>query len=1578
MVNLKIGFAKKRGTPSEVYSPDNGYEYRFENGMPFTDVIVEGSLSLNVGFSYGSTPRTNTFKFNVACSMAQAKVIEGYNYIVVYKDNKLVYCGYQPTFNKTIRNGVGKQGNKESWVELQVSYDDYSTMLKDVKFSKEEDFDLFYQASDGVKICDLENTEKSLIHILLRYLDPDSVFTVKFGKMPEILSTTVVQYFAVAYDDKVLSTLQDVLEQAGLAMYIVCQNIYILDVLETLTGDAVNIPNIESGATRQGKSYIDLRIPEIRMATARIATGMTIYDSGDMKMEGRDIDDVYRYYPDENSKMEASFSCAREDDVPNGKKTDEREKRYFNISEPSFYGQKVFGWGPSLYNYTKTSKGIKYGVRSECLLRCSWRLSVKGDVLLFKYDSAYKPDDHSLLNDDRKDCDYIFSADMAQRYANALRQQKVQSGTTYSFYADTDEAHPNGYDINSVVTIQGTDEANPLMLIISKTDNFDPFGGYNYKAVPYDREGVKISNSYIESKEALPRYSTDFTASLSRDVVECFRNRTPRDTSPITFTAKIKNPLITPQLKVEETPVDMTRKTEKVRGTDSQEGDAETDEWVYNIDPNLNGYDTCKLTLTVEDTTVNYLISKLIKDDPVPPEVIVPSDWKKVTQYAYGNEQGVIETDISKVESLELEFSEDGWVDEQDGDCPLRPFQDYCIWQRQGVYDPKTAKSPTEWTVVMWDIPYYRFDFAVNPSTYTINKRATDDVVNEIYLQPFINGYDTSTLIISGILDDGTNKATKDLSFDFESQRYLLAVPVKNAPSKSITISAKLGAISWEATLLPKDITSYNQYLGVFAENPPTDSAVEGDWYLNREDGKTYVLQYGVWTQLNDSMPNFHEMALSTLYDKFKKGSTVYYNEALVENLFVVNLTAHTVTGEYIGGQHIELLNEGDIYSNLYGTSIPTPTEQESADFKKNHGKGTVEALRMGTKDPNKTKTGFHMNDEGEAEFFDVDIYRARISDATLMNAIIEGELSNETFKTQKNDVFANKLRTKDITSGTAYWNTEEAINAIKGNNKDVLGISGSFNGNAYTSIIKLTDAERKEVVTLASKNNIQGADSISGTMPVKAKVTITGSPTTFTLNAKDGTKTVEYKLTGTTTGTYAKGTTIKTSIDKVAFGVFDFYDSKLQKKPTSTQLWFGGYFTETEWWSTHIRLTRRTEVKQSADSQWEYEDLGVYDTVHVSGDIEYKKPKPTTDWKVCTLSSDASINYVRWVYIEGVGELGDVWYETREELTSYDEGAYPHYRYWDQKLEDYGRPCSSGYGTYEFSTDGKTAKFTRDSLKSGETIKIWASLADKNSGWRKSTDADWKVSKAGILSMTYTRELYSEGINFMKDDGSPVDSISLSRTFLETSKALTCTGASTFDSSSAQKYYHYLGMEKQGQDSWSLVPSGEVAKLGAFFFKYQKYGEDVKTVASITSLKWTAGYITIIENREKPYTITSSDFLKSFSGEFTPIGVSRGNYTESIYPESPRDNDGDVITLGSSTNQFDEIYGKKIVGQLTGDVTGNVKGNLTGDSVSATTVTASGLITANGGVKGNLTGNVTGNVNAEGTSNKVWGAVFN
>lgn len=889
--NIKIGFAtdSMTFTPTEAFSYSNGYDYFFPNGQELASVIEENTPSIATGFSYGSTPRTNTFKATASGSMAQIKVLEKYTHIAVYKDGSLVFCGYNPTFSKTIKKGVGAQGTDESYVVAQMSFSDYSGSLKDVTFSSSEEFDLYYTSSDNIKVCNPSDTSHSLIHILLGYLDPNHRFTVHFGNMPSILKNTKVTYFSVTYEDKVLSIIKDVLEQAGLAMYFDRMHIYIIDVLEELSGTAINIPDIESDAVKKGRSFVEISIPTILMATARFVTDVTVYDSGEMSVSGDDW-----YYPAEDTLAEGSFSYSAKED-------DEKEKRYFNFREKDFYGEHgLLGYGNDLVYFSRTSTGLKYRVKNDSALRRKFRLKQKADVLLFKYATAFTPTEN--WNKEESECDYIYSNEMAQRYANALMYQKKSQAVYIDFYADTTSQYPNGYPINSVISLQGTDEVNPLFLITTKTDKLDPFGGYTYRAIPYDRGNVQLSSNYVESKEGLPQYDGKFTAYVSRDVIVCHSNHTPKDTTPVQVVVNIKDRTVVPVLTVNGNEVAIQREQVPVI-TEGGTEYADTDNWIYEIEANLFGYDTCQLKVAVGDESWSTTLSKSADVESVAPDIIVPEGYTLVTQFCYGTEHNPdprwVEDASYTLEDASFLVSDIYWVDAVDGECPLRPRVGMYIWMRQGVYDPNEETEPSTWTISLYDTPLLKYEFTVSHNSYIKDDRLAVGYTNTIYIYPDIMGYDISSLHVTA------SNVAGNLPYDSENMRFVLTFPKSGAPTDGVTITATLGTKQWSVVLACDNLTEYGHdysadgtmYASAPTSPPPVyEVGRPTDTYL-ATNGVTYEYK-GSWVECNDAsklIANLKRLIdnpnvdLKTLSDP---NTTSFFKRIIADELYVATLNA--------------------------------------------------------------------------------------------------------------------------------------------------------------------------------------------------------------------------------------------------------------------------------------------------------------------------------------------------------------------------------------------------------------------------------------------------------------------------------------------------------------------------------------------------------------------------------------------------------------------------------------------------------------------------------------------------------------
>lgn len=209
-----------------------------------------------------------------------------------------------------------------------------------------------------------------------------------------------------------------------------------------------------------------------------------------------------------------------------------------------------------------------------------------------------------------------------------------------------------------------------------------------------------------------------------------------------------------------------------------------------------------------------------------------------------------------------------------------------------------------------------------------------------------------------------------------------------------------------------------------------------------------------------------------------------------------------------------------------------------------------------------------------------------------------------------------------------------------------------------------------------------------------------------------------------------------------------------------------------------------------------------------------------------------------------------------------------------------------------------------------------------------KMTQSDFtiKYSASRKKRVSYDWSSMSEGWNFIDSSGAKVGSISISAPQMvpKTTAFSIASGSSTlFSSSSATLWYRYRGLRKKSGSSYVTVASGIIGKIdsaSSSAFTYTRKGESAKSVAAsaIKSLAWDSSGLSVATS-SGTLNFSTSDWFSAFSLAVTPVGRSRGNYTEGIFPESGEDERTSDIDLGSIDNRFSNVYAASFHGPLDG-----------------------------------------------------------
>ena len=213
-------------------------------------------------------------------------------------------------------------------------------------------------------------------------------------------------------------------------------------------------------------------------------------------------------------------------------------------------------------------------------------------------------------------------------------------------------------------------------------------------------------------------------------------------------------------------------------------------------------------------------------------------------------------------------------------------------------------------------------------------------------------------------------------------------------------------------------------------------------------------------------------------------------------------------------------------------------------------------------------------------------------------------------------------------------------------------------------------------------------------------------------------------------------------------------------------------------------------------------------------------------------------------------------------------------------------------------------------------------------------------ASTAGTLTVAYNYKRYQTGLNLLDAAGKNLVTLRAAESYY--------TGSFSYSSEnlvSALPFYYKFGGIYKGN---AAVAAGSFDMFASVAISWSRiYNAKDSYSKSPSVITWSGTSLTIVNSDNTASRIRSNDLFSALSITFRIISEAKGAYTKDIYPQESGKYD-----IGSATKKYDQIHANEFHGKLVGDV----QGNLTGSS----------------------TGTHTGNVNSEGTTNKVWGAVWN
>lgn len=213
-------------------------------------------------------------------------------------------------------------------------------------------------------------------------------------------------------------------------------------------------------------------------------------------------------------------------------------------------------------------------------------------------------------------------------------------------------------------------------------------------------------------------------------------------------------------------------------------------------------------------------------------------------------------------------------------------------------------------------------------------------------------------------------------------------------------------------------------------------------------------------------------------------------------------------------------------------------------------------------------------------------------------------------------------------------------------------------------------------------------------------------------------------------------------------------------------------------------------------------------------------------------------------------------------------------------------------------------------------------------------------TSVAGSVTASYSYKSYDVGLNLLDANGKKLIALGTGESYY--------TGTFVYDGQdltlSRADYYKFGGIYKGN----TKVPSGSFDMFSSINIAWNRiYNSKNSYNKTPAVLTWSGTSLTIVNSDNYSSRIRSNDLFSSLSIAFQVISEAKGAYTKDLYPQ-----ENGIYDIGSATRKYDQVHAKEFNGKLIGDVQGNLNGNSNGTH--------------------------TGNVNSEGTTNKVWGAVWN
>lgn len=859
------------------------------------------------------------------------------------------------------------------------------------------------------------------------------------------------------------------------------------------------------------------------------------------------------------------------------------------------------------------------------------------------------------------------------------------------------------------------------------------------------------------------------------------------------------------------------------------------------------------------------------------------------------------------------------------------------LWARKTrYYSDGTENSPyIFYDKTTEDILLKSCEFVVLPTSYNwiYNKRRTDK--NEILFKSTIKGYDINSTYNLTIKDESGIPVLDNL---IDAVNQLIRIPYiyyKNKLIFTATIEyfdkdinpSSPQSDSCEFSLTPIETTEKETYLGLLNSMPThfnEESLIEGDHFVASVpvtyNGITYaaykplVYSNGSWnyaTSENCGEVGFGQVLYDCVKDIYDHAdwqyvlssdsfdaSQTYYRQISLDEYESVELNSSTyqpniyfikklnipesvkedynyqfrIISSFVGAHEIELVNEITADGEVRAGSI------HSSGYKK----GTIKnIIDNHDGDSSGFKKGFHGDNDGSFEAFAAWFLKAYIYNSEIYDAIITGSLKAETFQTNATPVDADETYTsKTLTSG--YWLGEEAVS-------NALTLISSENYNKPVGLkTKYNTSTRNTgmyVVNNTISNQITLTPGQTWTAPYPTKVEVTEGG-------------VEYS-SQPVSGVVAKGTVITNTS---TYNISIFYENtSLDENKIYSGTNLGSYSG-----STVTKLCRCTNTAVSNIETLYYSPSS--NPAHSGNDFQYSLTITKTGTFGGSVGQVAKPSYLC---------AGSIYYKkngTTFQTVNFSNGPnyYPShtitsvsvvpgdiisqeivFTFFRQSKDIISSNPVTWTLTYTPSNNGINA--IGFWVYTGQS---WTNLGtnltyNHNINPLEITDPVSINSGSNLANASFIYDLsqFQNGLNLLNDTTYQSEIvINQANEYASTISLIIYNSNNTaIYTSSLNLYYRFNGIQKSNGTVTSDVQTGQIFKFDNTPSGSVQRKEDSSaiTLNRITSIIWTNETLTITHNDGEVISIIASTWLVSLSLTFKPAKRERGNFTESIYPET-------------------------------------------------------------------------------------------